>query len=181
MLDVRCSMFDVKPATGFWRALAQFDVRFLIYVSIASDHLDTNNHKKMNTRTRYFTFYWLPIIIYCALIFIQSSFPTIEDVPSFEYMDKLLHFLAYGFLGILFFRAYATKPVSIKTGLSVLFGVLSASLYGASDEIHQHFVPQRSADIIDFAADTLGSFVGVILYLAVVKIRNRTDHQLSIR
>lgn len=43
--------------------------------------------------------------------------------------------------------------------------VLLASGVGALDELHQHFLPGRSADIHDLAADFLGAASGVLLLL----------------
>jgi VanZ family protein len=42
--------------------------------------------------------------------------------------------------------------------------ILSAGLFGLSDEIHQYFVPARNADLWDFIADMIGSLSGVFLY-----------------
>jgi VanZ family protein len=38
--------------------------------------------------------------------------------------------------------------------------VIIAVLYGASDEIHQYFVPGRVCDIFDLVADSIGGFIG---------------------
>jgi len=46
----------------------------------------------------------------------------------------------------------------------IILSVLSSSLYGISDEIHQHFVPYRSAEWMDIFADILGSVFGVFIY-----------------
>jgi VanZ family protein len=46
--------------------------------------------------------------------------------------------------------------------------VLSAGLYGISDEIHQYFVPGRSADVMDVAADFVGAAWGVLLYMCFI-------------
>jgi VanZ family protein len=35
--------------------------------------------------------------------------------------------------------------------------------YGASDEIHQYFVPNRSSELGDWAADVLGVIVAVLI------------------
>jgi len=43
----------------------------------------------------------------------------------------------------------------------IVLSALSATLYGISDEIHQHFVPSRTADIADMIADVAGSIMGV--------------------
>jgi VanZ family protein len=34
---------------------------------------------------------------------------------------------------------------------------LISALYGASDEIHQYFVPERSSEFLDWAADAIGA------------------------
>ena len=112
-------------------------------------------------KKRIFIFNWLPLLFYCALIFIQSSQPVPEHVPDFFFIDKVLHFSGYGLLGILFFRAYLTMPIKNKPRLLIFFSMASATLYGISDEIHQHFVPTRTADMWDVLADTLGSIFGV--------------------
>jgi VanZ family protein len=42
--------------------------------------------------------------------------------------------------------------------------VIAAALYGASDEFHQYFVPHRSCDAADWAADLLGGSAAAVLY-----------------
>lgn len=49
----------------------------------------------------------------------------------------------------------------------LILSVLCSSLYGISDEIHQHFVPYRSADLMDVLAGTLGGIMGVYIYQAL--------------
>jgi VanZ family protein len=109
-----------------------------------------------------FVRYWLPLIAYCAAIFIQSSFPAPEQLPSFRFSDKLLHAAAYALMGVLFYRAYATIPLAAVADRLILLSILSAALYGASDEIHQAFVPFRNADVLDAVADAAGAVIGVL-------------------
>ena len=116
------------------------------------------------TKLRIFLFYWLPLIVACLAIFIQSSYPGSERMPDVRFLDKLLHFGAYGVLGILFFRAYATLPIKNNCNLLILISIVSATLYGISDELHQYFVPFRHADLMDGVANTLGSICGVYIY-----------------
>ena len=108
--------------------------------------------------------YWFPLITYCILIFLQSSFPSIESVPELPYIDKLLHFFAYAVLGALFLRVYKTLRIRNRLNLIIMLSILSSSLYGVSDELHQHFVPCRSAEWMDIFADILGSIFGVFIY-----------------
>jgi len=41
--------------------------------------------------------------------------------------------------------------------------LLSAAFYGMTDEIHQYFVPGRSADPWDWLADTVGANAGGVM------------------
>jgi VanZ family protein len=129
----------------------------------------------MSHRLKQFTLYWLPLIVYCLAIYIQSDFPASEHLPSFEFSDKFLHFFAYAVMGVLFYRAYQTLPVKDDSRMLILLSVVSASLYGISDEIHQYYVPFRDAEILDAIANFLGAICGVTLYhlWAVAKYRRQ--------
>jgi len=113
-----------------------------------------------NIRAKIFVFYWLPVIFYCLLIFIQSSYPATDSLPAFPHADKLVHAGGYAILGFLFYRAYGKTVTQRQVFRLFIISGLSAMLYGISDEIHQFFVPSRTADIIDMMADTVGGFMG---------------------
>ncbi|MBW2090252.1 MAG: VanZ family protein, partial [Deltaproteobacteria bacterium] len=114
-----------------------------------------------------FFIYWFPIIIYCVLIFIQSSYPSIKHTPELPYFDKVAHCVAYALLGALFLRAFKTSQIKNNVKLMWILSVILSSLYGISDEIHQYFVPYRYAELMDVLADTLGSIMGVYIYQAI--------------
>jgi VanZ family protein len=116
------------------------------------------------SKIRNFFSHWLPLIVYCLAIYIQSDHPSPERLPTFAFSDKILHFAAYGLLGILFFRAYATLPLKDQKKALILLSIGSATLYGISDEIHQYFIPFRQADIFDALANAIGSTCGVIVF-----------------
>jgi VanZ family protein len=120
--------------------------------------------KNMPWRFKTFAFNWLLLIAYCALIYIQSAYPSPENLPSFILMDKILHFVAYGIMGILFYRAYQTLRIKNNGQILFLLSVASATLYGISDEIHQYFIPYRNADVLDVVADMIGAVCWVYLY-----------------
>jgi VanZ family protein len=109
-----------------------------------------------------------------AIIFYSSSQSNPAPTLTNLVWDKLLHASGYALLGILYARALRGE------GASVLFVALLAavftSLYAASDEWHQAFVPMRTSDVRDWIADTIGGFGGVAAYLFATK-RSR----LSIR
>ncbi|HEX6040629.1 VanZ family protein [Longimicrobium sp.] len=101
---------------------------------------------------------WLPALAWAGLIFYLSSRSTLPVEPRFPYFDKVAHFSAYAILGALL--AFATDRSRLPMALAVGLGVL----YGASDEVHQVFVPGRSPDVLDWAADAAGVLTACLLY-----------------
>ncbi|HEX7243676.1 MAG TPA: VanZ family protein [Longimicrobiaceae bacterium] len=111
---------------------------------------------------------WVPAAAWAAAIFAVSARPSVA-IPGFWSADKLLHFGAYALLG--FLVAYAAD----RSGLAPRWAVAIGCLYGASDEIHQAFVPGRSADPADWAADALGVLAGTFVDARLqARIRGRT-------
>jgi len=79
----------------------------------------------------------------------------------------MVHFVAYALLGALFLRAFKTSRIKKNAKFMLILSVLLSFLYGIGDEIHQHFVPCRSADPMDVLADMLGGLMGVYIYQAI--------------
>lgn len=105
---------------------------------------------------------FLPAALYYGLIFFVSSRPLKLDV-SLPNFDKLAHGAAYGLLGFLLaFGFFKLLRFSLKTkqGGVILTGVI----LGILDEIHQIFVPGRTPDPLDVAADAVGIVLGLILF-----------------
>ena len=46
---------------------------------------------------------------------------------------------------------------------AVALAIVAASLYGATDEVHQAFVPFRTAAWSDWVADTAGAAIGAVI------------------
>ena len=107
--------------------------------------------------------YWGPVVVYCLAIFLQSSFPTPAAVPTFYLSDKLLHVAAYAVMAILFYRALGLHAIGNTPVKRAVFSAALTVLYGISDEFHQSFVPGRSPEWLDVAADAVGAVVGVII------------------
>lgn len=119
----------------------------------------------------------LPLIAYCVLIFVQSSGPAPVDLPGIPFLDKALHTGGYGLLGILFCRAYRSFRPNASGWATANVGLLSTSVYGFTDEVHQAFVPTRSADPYDWLADTFGGLLGVAAYLLFLHVVSRRKQQ----
>ena len=97
--------------------------------------------------------------IYMIAIWVMSSLPddVILDLPSSgvdRFIKEALHLVEFAILYMLFVAALAanhklTKNVS-------LVAAIVACLFGIVDEIHQSFVPYRSATLIDVVKDIIG-------------------------
>lgn len=104
--------------------------------------------------------YWLPVLAYAGLIFFLSSQSSPEEIiPTvFEGVgDKGLHMMEYGGLGILCYRGFRYASSSRSSQYAVFLAIAVATVYGATDEFHQSFVPLREADHWDLVADCIGA------------------------
>ena len=108
---------------------------------------------------------WGPVALYMALIFALSSIHSPPQLPS-AIGDKGGHAMLYSGLAALIVRALAGGWRPFGGGIAVV-AVLYSTLYGVSDELHQLFVPTRTADVNDLAADAVGAAVTVGVLYAV--------------
>lgn len=87
------------------------------------------------------------------------------DVPaiaSFPLKDKGAHFLVYALLGFLCAHATLRTWPDRRPARTLALGAFVAAAWGLSDELHQAFVPGRSAELLDLVADTLGAATGAV-------------------
>ena len=110
--------------------------------------------------------YWVPVALYAGMIFYLSaqSHPE-ENLPSFvfkEVSDKVLHAVAYGILSLLCYRAFRWAAGPAIARQAVVLAIVTASLYGVTDEVHQAFVPLRESSWLDWLADTIGAAIAAM-------------------
>jgi VanZ family protein len=101
---------------------------------------------------------WAAVVLYSGVLWWLSSKPAPEYPPvAIPLKDKVAHVSAYFIWAVLFGlairRTWPSAPVRRIAWIMVAAGIL----YGISDELHQSFVPSRSADPWDVAADALGA------------------------
>jgi VanZ family protein len=94
-----------------------------------------------------------------AAIFCVSSLHQPPLPPGVS--DKPAHAFGYLGFGVVIARALAGGLPLRITLRQALIGLALASFYGITDEVHQHFVPGRSADITDWYSDSIGSAVAL--------------------
>ena len=120
------------------------------------------------SRRSYLVRYWLPPLLYAALIFFLSSLPGKEYPYPFFSADKLVHVVEYAILGYLVARAFG-YGLHEKKSLFVR-SLAVCILYGISDEFHQWFVPNRVVSAMDILADCAGSVLGIGIYFKQRKV-----------
>jgi len=105
-----------------------------------------------------------PLAAYCALIFAISalSAPPAPDYP-FALGDKLAHAAAYAVMLVLAVRAARVLPSGQSLRRRLVPAILFCLVYGATDELHQYFVPGRSCDVFDWVADGVGAVLAAWL------------------
>ena len=96
-----------------------------------------------------------------------SCFPRVKPVVG---IDKVVHLLMYATFAFLCLWGYRKQFIS--NGIeyqkrALLLAVVISIAYGGLTEIMQEYlVPKRTGDWVDFAADAIGTLVGVgIFYL----------------
>lgn len=78
-----------------------------------------------------------------------------------KFIRKSAHFIAYAVLGFLFANFFGSLMDDDRHVL--IFSFLSGLCYAVSDELHQAFVPGRSAMVTDVLIDGAGIIVGILL------------------
>jgi VanZ family protein len=98
---------------------------------------------------------WLPVVVWAAVIFAFSAQPDLGTGLGFWdfVLRKIAHVVVFAILGLLLARV-----------LPLRYAVLVGVLYGALDELHQHFVPGRVASVGDVAIDAVGVAIGVFVW-----------------
>ena len=130
--------------------------------------------------------YWLPLLVWMALIFGASA-----DAQSAEHTSRILgpllrwlwpdisagkiefartlvrksaHLTEFAVLAWLWWRAWR-KPVRRDprpwSWRAARLALMCVTLYASSDEFHQSFVPNRTASLRDVCLDTAGGAAGL--------------------
>jgi len=120
-------------------------------------------------------FLWGPVAFHMTAIFIASSIVTPDPLPG-RFLDKVVHFGIYAVLGALLARALA-GGIRTVTARRAALAILLSTLYGVTDEWHQSFVPGRTPEPRDVAADFAGAAAGALALLAVRRraVRRATE------
>ena len=100
---------------------------------------------------------WLPVFLWAAVIFALSSIQQITVAEFFIWdfaAKKVAHLTEYAVLYALFLRA---------TEKNWVLSFVMTMVYAASDEIHQSYVPGRTAAVYDLAFDFSGASISAYI------------------
>jgi VanZ family protein len=96
--------------------------------------------------------------------------PRIEGILVL--IRKLSHWSEYFILAILLMRALKAEISSQSAIRRLIWSIVLATLYAASDEFHQSFMPSRTANPLDVVIDSFGALCGTLW----CHLRNRSDN-----
>jgi VanZ family protein len=109
-------------------------------------------------------------VAYAAFIFWLSSQAMPPVLGPLSLNDKVKHMALYGVFAWVVHHALS-PPLRRRSWLLFALTVVLVSVYGASDEVHQHFVVGRSSDVLDWLADTTAA----VLVAAAMRVRRAPD------
>ena len=135
---------------------------------------------------RVFLKYWLPLLIWLAVVFVGSTdLMSAEHTSRFivpvllwlkpglspktiwfvlVFVRKCAHVSEYAVLALLLWRALRGSP-ALHMKISTLCGtvLLGCALFAASDEFHQSFVKTRTPSVRDVLLDITGALFGLLI------------------
>ena len=95
-----------------------------------------------------------------------TSWPSPPRVPIFSgipHFDKLVHFVLYAAQAFLIYGAVRWQGRSGFSLARALVVVGAMAVWGVADETHQAWIPGRSMEAGDVAADVVGAAGGALL------------------
>jgi VanZ family protein len=137
--------------------------------------------------------FWLPPLLWMALISPVNPLWTSGNTSSvlipilqwlFPYADektivsvhllirKTSHFIEYGFLAFLLFRAFRGGRRDLRLAWILYAGAI-AVCYGIFDEYMQSLIPSRTGSLYDWLIDSSG----VVCILGIITVRRRIMYQ----
>lgn len=136
---------------------------WMITVFMFSNQNGDESQKTSNTVTR---------VIVRILTFNQNITEE-QELKIIENLDfiirKLAHYSIYLLGGILIWGYIDTFGITTKR--KIIISIIIGASYAAFDELHQYFIANRSANIIDVSIDSIGVITGVALMQIKAKIK----------
>jgi VanZ family protein len=112
---------------------------------------------------------WAAVAVWAAIQLTLTSLPGKSIPVSIDHpVDWIGHFGLYGGLGFLVARVAGLR--GWRASRLLVAGVL-ISMAAALDELHQLFIPGRSAEVFDWLSDTVGAIAGLTVGVRLMASR----------
>lgn len=124
-----------------------------------------------------FLFRVLPFLGILCSILISSIPGSSISALEIQHLDKVAHFFVFSVLCTLFcLRHHFVKKHTLK--ITMLKSGIYSFAYGIFEEAYQHFVPGRSSDLYDLAANVLGIAFSLFVFYAIC--RHKTKQKTAV-
>lgn len=107
------------------------------------------------------------------IVKVISKVKNMDEVVKLHYIEKLhpiirklAHFSVYTVVGFSIMGFMCT--FDIKNIIKVIISFSVGVTYAVSDEIHQYFIPGRSARVFDVCIDSLGVLTGIFILITLI-------------
>lgn len=159
-------LFIVFTTTGTFKKLRQnkklfHSILVIIWMLVIFNFSSQNGTKSTKTSD-----------VVTSMVVNVTTSVTNKDIPREEVKKKVenstflvrktAHFTEYLILGILVLQLLSDYTKINKKML--LVSLIICYLYAVSDEVHQIFIPGRTAKVLDTFIDGAGSLVGIVIY-----------------
>ena len=115
-----------------------------------------------------------PALTWTAIVFIFGGIPNPGPSTPMPFpADKLEHAAAFGVLQILALRALRYELPGILPRAMPWLGALISFAIGVALELYQLTVPNRSAELMDLAADAVGAGLAALV-MSILEARRRS-------
>ena len=120
------------------------------------------------------------------VIFVLTCILTPNDIPQMPDVipwDKLVHLSMFFVLSIVcYYDYFQLNEGNVRKGRWIFWGFVIPVLYGGAIELLQKYVfTSRSADILDFLADMIGSFVATFLSIYMLNRKQKLKKSLPLQ
>jgi VanZ family protein len=156
-------------------------------------------HSRHRSRNRALFFAWLPAILGVCVIVLESTdtfssantsgplrmgwqllFGQVSDIhweTYHHYLRKTGHFVGYGILALLFYRAWYLSGCILERFRhrleNVVYALVCTLVVASADEYHQSFLPSRTGVPQDVLLDLTGAAVFQLLFWLVLVLWRR--------
>ena len=113
----------------------------------------------------------LTVAMSAAVLYVAGAQPVAVNLFPAPW-DKLAHLLTFAVVGVA-----AGLAGGMRGWRMALCCVAGALLVGGMDEVHQMFLPGRSASWADLAADAAGGLLGAAALAVLHKLTHRFTHR----